>query len=120
MTKIKTMKKLGPFRLLLGVTALGLLCVPTNVHSAPGDLYVAEAFSGTIFKFTSDGTRSTFASGIYQPTALAFDREGNLFVANSGAGIPPMSSSILKFAADGTQTTFATNDSNAILGLAFD
>src|SRR5215469_2037258 len=38
--------------------------------------------SGKIYKFTSTGARTTFASGLDVPTALAFDRAGNLFVAN--------------------------------------
>jgi WD40 repeat protein len=105
---------------IFGVVALAVFFLASNAHSAPGDLYVAEATSGTIFKFTPDGTKTTFASGIHEPLALAFDRKGNLFVANSGAGVPQMPSSILKFTPDGTESTFATNDSSAILGLAFD
>src|SRR5438105_13402918 len=90
------------------------------VTAAPGDLYVAEGTSGTIFKFGADGTRSTFASGIYQPVALAFDRQGNLFVGNSGSGVPPVDSTVLKFTPDGVQSTFATLGPIELLDIAFD
>ena len=38
--------------------------------------------SGKIYKLTPNGVRTTFASGLDVPTALAFDSAGNLFVAN--------------------------------------
>ncbi len=105
--------------LVLGSAAVAVF-VTTNALSSPGDLYVAEAATGIIYKFTLGGAKSTFATGIYQPTALAFDRDGNLFVANSGAGTPPMASAILKFTPGGTENTFATTPSNGLLSLAFD
>jgi len=37
---------------------------------------------GEIFKFTWDGRQSIFASGLYQPSDLAFDSAGNLFVVD--------------------------------------
>ena len=68
-----------------------------------------------------------FASGLYQPIALAFDRGGNLFVGNSGAGgcvpevdCPPIPATIIKIAPDGTQSTFATLKTPELLGFAFD
>src|SRR5207237_7262111 len=92
--------------------------------AAPGDLFVAGGQFNRedqfIFRFTPSGVRSTFATGLYEPVALAFDREGNLFVADSGSGIPPMQSTIVKFALDGTRSTFATLNSSELLALAFD
>jgi hypothetical protein len=41
-----------------------------------------DANGGEIFKFTWDGRQSIFASGLYQPSALAFDSAGNLFVVD--------------------------------------
>jgi hypothetical protein len=38
-----------------------------------GNLYEASFGDNTIFKFTPDGTRSTFASGISNPSFLAFE-----------------------------------------------
>jgi hypothetical protein len=108
--------------------AIAACLVSSRAHSAPGDLYVAEATGGGhVYKFTSAGDKSTFASGIFQPVALTFDRAGNLFVGNSGASgcipevdCPPKASTIIKITPDGTQSTFATLQSSQLLGVAFD
>lgn len=110
----------------LFVVFVGALALRT--HAAPGDLYVTESTGGGhIYKFARDGTRTTVASGIYQPVALAFDRVGNLFVGSSGATVctqgtqcPPQPSTIIKITPDGTQSTFATFPSPELLGIAFD
>jgi len=110
---------------MLSAAAIAAFFVSSRAHSAPGDLYVT--YGGSVYKFTSAGDRSTFASGIYQPVALAFDRAGNLFVANSGAGgcipevdCPPKPGTVIKITPDGAQSTFATLQSSQLLGLAFD
>ena len=122
------MKQLPTFRSVFSAVAIALFFASSRAHCAPGDLYVAEATGGGhIYKFTSAGNRSTFASGIYQPVALAFDRAANLFVGNSGATgcipeieCPPKPSTILKITPDGTQSTFATLQASQLLGVAFD
>ena len=85
----------------------------TPAISAPGDLYVVDESAGAIYRFTPDGTKSTFASGLDQPAGLAFDRTGNLFVVENATG------SILKFAVDGTRSTFASGLASPA-GAAFD
>lgn len=105
---------------LFNVLAIGLFLFARSAHSAPGDLYVAEPTSGNVYKFTPAGNKSTFASGIYQPVALAFDRAGNLFVGNSGSGFPQMPTTVVRIAPNGTQSVFATIKSNALDGMAFD
>jgi DNA-binding beta-propeller fold protein YncE len=75
-----------------------------------GNLFVSR--DDSIFKFTPDGTRSTFVSGLKSPAGLAFDKDGNLFAADKGAG------AILKFTPDGSKSTFATGITPA--GIAFD
>ena len=40
--------------------------------------------SGAVYKFTPMGARTTFASGLFDPSALAFDSAGNLFVVDRG------------------------------------
>lgn len=98
--------------LLVGFAFAGLFEAPRAI-AAPGDLYVVDGSTGVIFRFTPDGTKSTFASGLDQPAGLAFDRTGNLFVAENGTG------SILKFTLGGTKSTFASGLASPA-GLAFD
>ena len=61
--------------------------------------------SGKIYKLTPNGVRTTFASGLDDPTALAFDSAGNLFVANVSFNL---SGTIYKFTPAGGRTTFAS------------
>ena len=61
--------------------------------------------SGKIYKLTPNGVRTTFASGLDDPTALAFDSAGNLFVANLSFNL---SGTIYKFTPAGGRTTFAS------------
>lgn len=106
------------FRLILKVLAASIWLVANRAYCAPGDLYVTG--DGNLYKFTPSGNKSTVASGLYQPTALAFDRAGNLFVGNSGAGSPAIPATIIKITPDGSQSTFATLNNPNLLGLAFD
>ena len=58
---------------ILVVAAVFILSVAAQLtYAAPGDLYVSDQGSGNIYKFTPGGTRSTFASGLSDPTFLAF------------------------------------------------
>jgi hypothetical protein len=100
--------------------ALTGLLLSTNCLGAPGDLYVADSTRDLIYKFTPAGDRSTFASDFYQPRALAFDRKGNLFVGESGAGPVQGLSGISKVTPDGTKTPFASLGTTDLLGMAFD
>lgn len=82
---------------------------------AAGNLFVADPDSHSIFKFTPDGNKSTFASGLVSASGvynLAFDAAGNLFVSDEDSG------SILKFTPDGKTSTFVTGIRS--LGIAFD
>lgn len=122
------MKKLPSFRSIFSAVAIVLCFASNRAQGAPGDLYVAQATGGGhIYKFTPAGSRSTVASGLFQPVALAFDRAGNLFVGNSGAifclpedDCPQLPSTVVKIAPDGTQSTFATLQATQLLGMAFD
>jgi hypothetical protein len=115
------MKKLPIFRSMLSAVAIAASFAANRAYCAPGDLYVAEPTGGrTIYKFTPAGTRSTVASGLAQPVALAFDRDGRVFVGNSGATIPPKPSTIVRIASDGTQIPFVTIQSEQLHGMAFD
>ena len=85
----------------------------STVNGAPGDLIESDTWSTTINKFTPDGTRSIFVTGLNSPLGLAFDRAGNFYAADQEAG------TIYKFAPDGTRSTFATGLNNPA-GLACD
>src|SRR5438034_1133112 len=92
----------------LAVAGLATILVFINAYArndafdSKGNLFVGDAYSGTIFKYTPDGKKSTFASGV-MPLELAFDRSGNLFAADY------YSHSIFKFAPDGSKCTFAAD-----------
>jgi sugar lactone lactonase YvrE len=85
----------------------------TLALDAQGNLFVGGSggfLTGIIVKVAPDGTATTFATleGGF-PVSLAFDKAGNLFVANGGAetstSITP--SSILKFTPSGSLSVFA-------------
>ena len=82
-----------------------------------GNLLVANPDTGKIFKFAPDGKRSTFASGLAHPFGIAFDKNGNLFVAEMQPD--QKSGIILKFAPDGKRSTFASGLTQPLF-LSFD
>lgn len=81
------------------------------VSAAVGDLYVSDFDNGVVLRFNATGQSSVFASGLDSPFGLAFDRHGNLFVADGNT--------ILRFTPQGARTTFAAN-LNLPTALAFD
>ena len=98
--------------------ATGLHQVDNPVFDRDGNLYVT--YSGTrgqqvpvsIFRVRPNGTRETFSSGIVNPTSMALDREGRLYVSSRFEGI------VYRVAADGTVERFAS-DLGVACGLAF-
>jgi sugar lactone lactonase YvrE len=99
-------------RLFIALTVSGLatILVSVNAHArneafdGKGNLFVADAYSGKIFKYTPDGMKSVFASGLMPDGGynVAFDRAGNLFVSDEANEL------IFKFTPDGKKTTFGT------------
>jgi hypothetical protein len=77
-------------RIFIGLTvaALATILVPMSVHAnalafdAAGNLYVADPSRHSVFKYTPDGTKSSFATELKYPLGLCFDGEGNLFVSD--------------------------------------
>ncbi len=122
------MKRPIPCRLILGAAAaLAAALLPLHAQASPGDLYVADSATRSILRFGPDGTKSTFVSDLLQPLALAFDRKGNLFVADadscvSSNGNPcEFPSKILRFTSAGERSIFVTLAPNTqVLGMAFD
>src|SRR5207249_3366136 len=96
-----------------------IVCLATLIlicSSAPAqNLFMSDGYSGIshnlghIYKFTSNGASSTFASGLDGPEGLAFDSAGNLFVSIGG--------NIYEFTPAGVRSTFA---SGTFGRLAFD
>jgi sugar lactone lactonase YvrE len=68
--------------------------------NASGEVFVAE--NNGIAKYSPAGAKSPFATGLSNPQGLAFDRAGNLFVANFGNG------TIARITPAGVRTTFAS------------
>lgn len=98
--------------------ATGLHQVDNPVFDSDGNLYVT--FSGTrgqqvpvsIFRVRPNGTRETFSSGIVNPTSMAIDPQGRLYVSSRFEG------TVYRVAADGSAEAFA-NDLGVACGLAF-
>ena len=83
------------------------------------------ANTGTVYKFTPTGVRTTFASGLNYPFALAFDSRGNLFVADGGLRDTTLllGAAVYKFTPSGLRSTVASeNDQVPVIpyGLAID
>ena len=107
------MKKITLSDLSLTAATLLVVLAPLNARAAAGDLYETDFLSGSVFRFTPAGIKSTFASGLTKPSGIAFDSHGNLFVAEFSTG------QILKFTPNGTRSTF-TSSLNKPFGLAID
>jgi sugar lactone lactonase YvrE len=98
--------------------ATGLHQVDNPVFDREGNLYVT--YSGTrgqevpvsIFCVRSNGMRETFSSGIVNPTSMAIDPEGRLYVSSRFEGM------VYRVARDGSSEPFAS-DLGVACGLAF-
>ena len=98
--------------------ATGLHLVDSPVFDRNGNLYVT--FSGSrgqqapisVFVVRPDGTREPFAADVPNPTSMAFDREGMLYVSSRFDG------SVHRIAPDGTISVHAT-DLGVPCGIAF-
>ncbi len=106
------------------------LYVANNTNASPYPLVFPPDFSkayynNTIQKFAYGSpiftNLGTFAFGLNCPWGMAFDNDGNLYVANSGTN-GDLSNTILKFNTNGTSSVFATatNGLSGPRGLAFD
>jgi hypothetical protein len=88
------------FRVFL--TVLAALALAAILPAQAQNLFEADwsiFYSGNnIYQFTSDGAKTTFASGVFQAVGLAFDSSSNLFVANGVVG------TITKITPNGTQS----------------
>src|SRR5436305_1247397 len=99
--------------LLATIASVATVLLPMCAFAAPQILFESDFQSGTIFKFTPAGTKTTFATGLSSPIGLAFSASGNLLVSD------PNSGTIFKFTPTGTKTTF-TSGLDVPTALAFD
>lgn len=103
---------------LAAQVATGLHQVDNPVIDRAGNLYLT--YSGTrgqqvpvsIFRVAPNGTRETYSSTVINPTSMAIDGEGDLYVSSRFEG------AVYRLAADGTAEPFAT-DLGIACGLAF-
>ena len=64
------------FRRFLAAASFATASAALSAHAAPGDLYATDSSSGSstaIVKFTPQGVKTTFASGLSLVLGLAFD-----------------------------------------------
>jgi DNA-binding beta-propeller fold protein YncE len=107
-----------PFIDVAAPFATGLHQVDNPIFDRDGNLYVT--YSGTrgqqvpvsIFCVRPNGTRETFSSGIVNPTSMAIDPQGRLFVSSRFEG------TVYRVADDGSAEAFAS-DLGVACGLAF-
>jgi hypothetical protein len=92
-------KKLIRRRMVVIAVALAAAWFPSGADCAQGDLYETDLGSGSVLRFTPDGTQSSFASGFIAPVGLTFDGKGNTFIGDAGGG------AIIKVSPDGTQAS---------------
>jgi sugar lactone lactonase YvrE len=98
--------------------ATGLHLVDSPVFDRSGNLYVT--FSGSrgqqapisLFVVRPDGTREPFAGDVPNPTSMAFDRDGLLYVSSRFDG------SVHRIAPDGSVSVYAS-DLGVACGIAF-
>jgi sugar lactone lactonase YvrE/tetratricopeptide (TPR) repeat protein len=122
--RVQLMSLTKPMRLLIVPALMCLAALHVSINDAAGvdlnnptalafdhsgNLFVADHAAETIFKFTPDGTKSVFVSGVRlsDGNGLACDAGDNLFVL-SPSGEYHVSGTILKFSPDGSRSTFAT------------
>jgi DNA-binding beta-propeller fold protein YncE len=115
----KSLEHMKPKHITLPITfsfCLAATALLTDPAASRADtIYVANASTSTLERFTSGGVGSLFANtGLNGPIGLAFDSGGNLYAANSG------DNTIQKFTPGGAGSLFAISGLSQPWGLAFD
>lgn len=58
---------------------------PFGIATRDGDVYVSDGLNGKIWKIDANLESTEFASGLSTPSAIAFDNDGDLIVADTGS-----------------------------------
>lgn len=109
------------FEITVGVELAGDMHIVANPAVDPSDDAIILTRSGgrgqhlpaTLFRLESDGYLDELPEPILNPTGIAFDREGQMFVTNRAQG------EVYEVGRDGTSTVYATGLGIAT-GIAFD
>ncbi|MFH0869410.1 MAG: hypothetical protein V1839_04240, partial [archaeon] len=102
--KISTDKTVSVISEIGGVEQLAI--------DSSGNIFVAG--ESEVFRFTPDGVRTTFVSGLSFPSDIEFGPSGDMFVFEAGTG------EISRIAPDGRRTVFASGFAKQIMYMAFD
>jgi len=95
---------------------LAAALLAAGAYSRADFMYVSYPTMNEVVKLDlgTGGVLGAFTSGLNGPEGMAFDKAGNLFVANFNDG------TIMKFTPGGVSSVFAQTGSWGIYGLAFD
>jgi len=93
--------------------------VALSINAATGDLYVANKGNDTVSVYSASGSfKTAIKTGISQPEALAFNKSGDLFVANKGHSTGR--GSVTVYSTTGVLQYAVTKGINGPLSMAFD
>jgi len=89
---------------------------------ANGNLYVSDSSDNVIYKFTSNGVRSTFVSGLNAVSDIALDSLGNIYAADTNnnriVAYTPTGQSLGVYGTGATDAEALTFDQNDVLFVA--
>ena len=89
------------FQRIITIAGFDKTSEPFGIAERNGRVYVSDGQNGRILKISSGSEQTEFATGLNTPSGIAFDKNGNLFVADSGT------STIKKIDPSGVVSTFA-------------
>ena len=75
-----------PFTTVMTIAGMnGEMGEPFGAAVKDGEIYISDGQAGKIWKFVKGSPPAEFARGLHTPSAIAFDGEGNLLVADTGS-----------------------------------
>jgi sugar lactone lactonase YvrE len=89
---------------------------PFGIAERDGDIYISDGQNGRIVRIKPGSDRTEFATDLNTPSGIAFDNDGNLFIADSGTStVKKIDSSGVVSAVAGVENKrgFADGEANA-------